>query len=138
MRFDLRMFGEEKDQRQALLDATRDAVAGITMMRNRVLVATYAGIAKTAGGIILTNKTLEEGRFQGKVGLVLKKGPMAFRFPDEHASDIPDVGDWVFYRASDATECGVRIVGTARDGVLCRHIHDDHIVGIVDDPELIW
>lgn len=138
MRFDIRQFGEEKDQRQALLDATRDAVAGITMMRNRVLVATYVGLARTPGGIIMPDRTMDESRFQGKVGLVLKKGPMAFRFPDEFESDIPDVGDWVFYRASDATECGLRIVGTHRDGVLCRHIHDDHIVGIVDDPELIW
>jgi len=138
MRFDLREFGDEPDQRQALLDATRDAVAGITLMRNRVLVATFIEPAKTKGGIILTNKTLDESRFQGKVGLVLKLGPMAFKFPDEYASDVPSVGDWVFYRPSDATECGVKIVGTVRDGVLCRHIHDDNIVGIIDGPELVW
>lgn len=140
MRFDVRSFAEEKDQRQALLDATCDAVAGMTLLRNRVLVATFIEPARTAGGIIKPDRTLDESRFQGKVGLVLKLGPMAFEFDDpEHLrSEKPRVGDWIFYRASDATECGIRITGTARDGVICRYIHDDLVVGIVDDPQSIW
>lgn len=138
MKFDIRSFAEEKDQRQALLDATREAISHIDLMRNRVLVATYVEPAKTAGGIILPDRALDESRFQGKVGLILKMGPMAFRFPDEISSQMPVVGDWIFYRPSDAMEMGVRIVGTARDGVICRQIHDDNVIGIVDNPDLVW
>lgn len=138
MKFDIRSFAEEKDQREALLKATADALGGIELMRNRVLVATYVEPAKTAGGIILPDRALDESRFQGKVGLVLRMGPMAFKFPDEIASTPPVVGDWVFYRPSDAMEMGIRIVGTARDGVICRQIFDDNIIGIVDNPDLVW
>lgn len=137
MQFDLRKYGAAADQRAALLADTAEAVKHIRLMRNRVLVATYVEPERTAGGIILTDKRLDESRFQGKVGLVLKIGPMAFVFPDEIPTEAPNVGDWVFYRASDATECGVKVAGT-RQGVLCRHIHDDNIVGVINDPELIW
>lgn len=138
MRFDIRSFAEEEDQRAALFNATLKACEGIALLRNRVLVATYIEPAKTKGGIILADKTLDESRFQGKVGLVIALGPMAFQFDDPRSSETPSIGDWVFYRASDASECGVKIVGSRRDGVLCRHIFDDQIVGRINDPELIW
>lgn len=137
MRFDIRSFADEDDQREALLKSTKAAVAGIELLRNRVLVATYVGRAKSKGGIIIPNKTLDENRFQGKVGLILKLGPIAFDFGEELAPVKPGVGDWVFYNPSDAGECGVQIVGSDQ-GVLCRRIFDDQIVGIISDPELIW
>lgn len=144
MWFDTGAWARATNPRAAFLDATRESVAKIKLLRNRVLVATFIESEVSKGGIIKPPKTLDESRFQGKVGLVLKLGPMAFEFDDpEHLrSEKPRVGDWIFYRASDATECGVKINSERwpnhGTGVLCRHIHDDLVVGIVDDPESIW
>ncbi len=131
MQLNLREIAGAKDQRAAILEATAKAVEGIDVLRNRVLVATYVIPEKTAGGIIRIDRTIEESRFQGKVGLILKKGPMAFKFDDTHMGTEPQVGQWVFYRAADTWECGIA-------GISCRFIHDDFIMGGVIDPESIW
>jgi len=132
MNLDLERFGGAADQRAEFLKATAKALAGLKIMRNRVLVGTHVQRAKSAGGIIIPNRTLQESRFQGKVGLVLAKGPMAFKFPDECPSPEPEVGEWVFYRASDTWECGLG------EDAPVRFVFDDSIVGIVENPEMIW
>lgn len=135
MKMNLREIAAASDQRAAILEATASAVKGIDVLRNRVLVATYIVPEKTRGGIIRPDRNLDESRYQGKVGLVLKKGPSAFKFDDksdrEHPGVEPEVGDWVFYRAADTWETGIA-------GLSCRFIHDDLIVGRVADPESIW
>lgn len=135
MHFDLRKIAAAPDQRAAILEATAKAVDGIEVMRNRILLATYVVPEKTAGGIIRVDKNLDESRFQGKVGLILKKGPAAFKFnedmDDAYPSIEPDVGDWVFYRAADTWECGIA-------GISCRIAFDDYVIGRVADPESIW
>lgn len=131
MKLNLREIAGATDQRAAIIDATAEALQGIDVMRNRVLVATYVIPEKTSGGIIRIDKQLDESRFQGKVGLVLKKGPAAFKFDDDNPSIEPEVGEWVFYRASDTWECGI-------SGVSCRFIYDDLVMGRVNDPESIW
>lgn len=135
MKLNLREIAAASDQRAAILAATASAVKDIDVMRNRVLIATYVIPEKTAGGIIRIDKALDESRFQGKVGLILKKGPGAFKFDStmdiNHPSVEPDIGEWVFYRAADTWECGI-------SGVSCRFIYDDLIVGRVSDPDSIY
>lgn len=101
----------------------------------RVLVAT-APSPDRKGLILFTDKAKEEGRWQGKVGLVLKLGENAAecdpRYPSyEWKGAKPEVGKWVFYRTSDAWE-------TAIGGVSCRVIWDSDIVGEVTDIEAIY
>lgn len=135
MKLNLREIAAASDQRAAILAAVATAVEGVDVMRNRVLIATYVIPEKTSGGIIRIDKALDESRFQGKVGLILKKGPGAFKFDSAmdlaHPSIEPEVGDWVFYRAADTWECGIA-------GVSCRFIYDDLIVGRVSDPDSIY
>jgi len=123
------------DQRAAILEAVAGKLDGLDVMRNRVLVATYVMPEKTSGGIIRIDKTRDEGRFQGKAGLILKKGPAAFKFDTPMDKDYPSVepavGDWVFYRAADTWECGLV-------GLYCRFIYDDMIVGRISNPEMVW
>lgn len=68
-----------------------------------ILVAIYKMPEQTQGGIILTAKTRDENIYQGKVGLVVKKGPMAFKDTETLKFEGQDVavGDWVVFRPSD-------------------------------------
>lgn len=138
MKINLRKFAfEPEQQRAAVLEATAAAVEQMVgPFRNRLLVAVFIQPERTKSGLILPDKTLDEAKYQGKAGLVLKLGPMAFNFDDEVQARSPEVGDWVFFRAADAWNCGLSI-GNG-EGVECRVVFDDCVVGVVEDPELIW
>lgn len=104
----------------------------------RVLVATAPSPATLgrSGLLIATDKHKDEGRWQGKVGLVLKLGTTAFecdpRYPSyEWKGPKPKVGDWVYYRTSHASERGI-------GGISCRMVFDAEIEGTVLDPEAIF
>jgi co-chaperonin GroES (HSP10) len=118
-------------QKEAIIEATREAVAGFDVFRNRILVATYVAPEKTKGGILLPDKTVTESRYQSKVGLVLKLGPIAFEFEGEAVPVRPDVGDWIIFRTADTGEIGLA-------GVSCRIVHDDLVIGRVQNPDTIW
>lgn len=121
------------DAKAELLKQVGD-LSGLSLPNDMVLLATYIEPEKTKGGIILVQKTIDEGRYQGKVGLVLKKGPTAFKFTQggfAYEGDVPEVGDWVVYRLSDAWES---LIG----GVSCRFIDSDLIKAITNDPTIIY
>lgn len=125
-------------------------VAGVQLLRNRVLVATYIRPEKTSGGIIRPDATREEDKWQGKAGLILAVGPDAFNFEEvrEEVADgmaeedararhnIPKVGDWVFFRGSDTWDSGLQVAPGV--GAHCRFIFDDCIIGRIEDPSTIW
>lgn len=125
-----------KDPKKALIEQIGElAIRGYRLMEDDVLLATYVRPEKTKGGIILTAKTKDEDRFQGKVGLLLKKGPAAFKYDKSGAftyeGDPPEINDWVVYRPSDGWEI-------ALNGVSCRLIRSCMLRGVVNDPETIW
>jgi len=101
--------------------------------RYRVLVAQYIRPEKTLGGIYLADKTLQEDRFQGKVGLVLALGADAFA--DFAESERAALGDWIIYDPADAAEL---FIGDGKSGTPCRIIEDVAIKGACDDPTSIY
>lgn len=140
-------------------------IAGVQLLRNRVLVATYIRPEKTSGGIIRPDATREEDKWQGKAGLVLAVGPSAFDFDEvrelktellasgygetspghedrlagneaRRQMHIPRVGDWVFFRGSDTWDSGLQVAPGV--GAHCRFIFDDCIIGRIEDPSTIW
>jgi co-chaperonin GroES (HSP10) len=120
-----------EDPREKLLAAFGD-ISGAEIFHNQVLVAVYIAPEKTKGGIIRPQTNIDEDRYQGKVGLILKCAPRAFE-PDpkwQWPDDI-GVGDWVFYRISDT-------VAATLNGQACRLIDDVDIKGRVDHPDLVW
>ena len=142
MRTNLRAIAEAatQDPRKALLDCA-GPLTDYTVFHNLVLVATYIPPEKTSGGIILADRSLAEARFQGKVGLVLKCGPLAFK--DDTMAKFGgvtiEVGDWVLYRPSDGIELFIKDhMGLKNDGLACRLIEDSLIKGGVSDPSLIY
>lgn len=105
----------------------------IAVMNNQVLVAIWMRPEITKGGIILTDKTLDEDKYQGKVGFVLKKGPLAFVSDANHDFAGQDVteGECILYRASDGFAVDI-------NGVHCRLLEDVHIRATVRDPSVIY
>lgn len=141
MRVNLRAIAQaaEHDPRQALLDSA-GPLTDYSIFHNLVLVATYVPPEKI-GSIIVPDRSMAEARFQGKMGLVLKCGPLAFK--DDAVAKFGGVtvepGDWVLYRPSDGIELFIKDwKGLANDGLSCRLIEDSLIKGRVTDPALIY
>ncbi len=126
------------DPKGAVLGAVGD-ISGFEPFHNLILVATYVQPEKTKGGIILIDNTLAEDRFQGKVGLVLRIGPIAFQ--DDNVNKFGGItvapGDWVLYQASDGFEMFF-VDQNGRDGTPCRLLADTNIKARLADPKLIY
>ena len=103
MRVNLRAIAQaaNSDPKQALI-ASAGPLTDYEVFHNLVLVATYVPGEKI-GSIIVPDKTLAENRFQGKMGLVLKCGPLAFK--DDENVKFGGISiephDWVLFRPSD-------------------------------------
>ena len=114
-------------------------ISGLELFGDQVMVATYTRPEMTAGGIILTDSALQQDRFQSKVGLVLKLGPLAFK--DDAVNGVffgganVAVNDWVFFRPAD----GMEFFSEDRTGgVPCRVFRDRDIKGRLSDPSAVW
>ena len=81
----------------------------------------------------MADETTEQDKYQGKVGLVVKKGPSAFK--DETGRWFKDadvnVGDWVVFRPSDGWSVAI-------NGQPCRLMDDVVIRGRVQHPDSVW
>lgn len=122
----------EGDPRDELMKSVGD-LSRIKLFNNHVLCAVYKRPEKTKSGIYLTDNTRKEDEYQGKVAVVLKKGPMAFQ-DDANTSfngqDV-EVGDWVVFRVSDGWQVTV-------NGVLCRMLQDIQIRMTIDSPDVVF
>ena len=127
------------DPKEALLEAIAD-LDEFDVFHNLILLATYIAPEKTSGGIIMPDRSILEGRFQGKIGLVLKLGPLAFQ--DDAIAKFGGVivspGDWAIYNPSDAGELFLRHRTERGQGVPCRLIEDSLIKGRVADPAFVY
>jgi co-chaperonin GroES (HSP10) len=115
-------------------------IEDIEIFHNQILVATYIRPEKTLGGLILPNSTRDEDKYQGKVGLVIAKGPEAFvddtitQFRGQNVN----IGDWIFYRMSDGWQFTIKGNPT-RDNPKgewhCRMLIDRDIKGKIPHPD---
>ena len=108
-------------------------VDSVEVFNNQVLVAVYMRPEKTKSGIYLTSGTRDEDKIQGKVGLVLKKGPQAFVDPSNNWFEGIDISldDWVFFRPSDGWSVTI-------NNVVCRMLDDTNIRGRIQAPDQVW
>ncbi len=122
----------ETDPRAEILREVEDFMPGISVMGARILVAPYIRPSQTRGGIYLSDNTKAEDKYQGKVGLVLALGPLAFKDDDSHRFGriTPRVGDWIVYSVGDtfAFELGRR---------RCRAVEDVDVHLIIQAPDII-
>jgi hypothetical protein len=141
MRANLRAIAQaaSHDPKRALLDSAGPCT-DYEVFHNLVLVATYIPGEKI-GSIIVPDRTLSENRFQGKMGLVLKCGPLAFKDDSmaKFGGMTVEPGDWILFRPSDGLELFIKdYMGQKNDGLSCRLIEDSLIKGRVTDPSLIY
>jgi len=121
------------DPKEALIKEVGD-LSAVQVMSNRLLVAIYIAPEKMKSGLIRAPQTIAEDIFQGTVGLVVKKGGMAFK--DDDASKTyfygqdAKVGEWVVFRPGDAKRIQL-------NGVDCRFVEDIMIDMIVAEPEIV-
>jgi co-chaperonin GroES (HSP10) len=128
----------EEDPKQVLLDALDGQHKGAVIPKligkgaRFVLVATAPEPEKRSG-FIMTSKTIDEGRFQGKIGLVLRIGNGAFKYDGsyEYEGDVPQIGDWVLFKPSQGWEVAI-------NGVPCRWVDSDNLVAVVNDIGAIY
>src|ERR1035437_2510835 len=78
----IEIVSNSKDPKQAIIDTIGD-LSGVEVIGDLVLIGIYIRPEKTAGGIIRPTANVQEDVWQGKVGLVLKWGPNAFRNPED-------------------------------------------------------
>lgn len=121
----------EVGAREELL--ARIKVAIPQMMGARVLVATYMRPEKTRSGLYLPDKARGEDAYQGKVGLVIGMGPLAFHTEDGQpwTGRNPKQGDWVLFNIGDTRRLML-------DEVECRWLDDVHVAGIVENPDEVY
>ena len=97
----------------------------------RILVLPHRGQGKTKGGVILSDKTVEETQIATNVGLVLAMGPDAYhdkeRFPN---GPWCKKNDWVIFARYAGSRLNI-------EGGELRILNDDEILGTTDDPESI-
>jgi len=105
---------------------------GIKLSGAQVLVATYIHPEKTKSGLYLTAKSRDEDKYQGKCGLVLKMGPLAFVETEKlkFGGYKSEINNWVWYRPMDGYALSV-------NGVHCRVLDDVEIKGDIDHPDII-
>jgi len=115
-----------EDPKNEIWKAVGD-LSDFQLFGNEVLVAIYIRPQKTSSGIFLTDNYRDEDKWQGKVGLVLKKGGTSL----VESTDMVDVNDWVLFRPSDGW-------GLTVNGVMCRLLDDRVIRGRPLKPDTIY
>lgn len=122
----------DADPRAEILREVDEFLPGISVMGARLLVAPYIRPNQTRGGIFLSDNTKAEDKYQGKVGLVLALGPLAFKDDENHRFGhiTPMVGDWIVYSVGDtfAFELGKR---------RCRAVEDVDVHLIIQAPDIV-
>lgn len=127
----------KSDPRGFLLDRWEFLKDHIKPFHNWVITATYflPDYLETASGhkLFLPDKTHDEALWQGKVGMVVAKGPLAFK-DDEHVKfegqDV-EIGDWVMYDVLEGRQFTI-------ERLHCRRLKDTQVVAWVKDPTVIY
>ena len=119
--------------KQEIFDSFHGALDGVDVHKALVLVKIFERDRMAKGSKILTPEaTRKEDVYQGRVGLVLRVGPLAFT----NSKDVDfggkkaEVGDWVWFSPANSTRLKI-------NGVECRQIEDVNIDGKVEDPYVL-
>lgn len=128
----------ESDPAKALMKLVGKEVKEFELYGNSILLAVYKRPKEARYGTLkleLADATRKEDEYQGKVCMVLKKGPMAF-VDDErvqfNGQDVK-VGDWVVIRPSE----GWALTLTTNQ-VLCRMVTESAIRMKIPTPDAVW
>lgn len=105
----------------------------IDIFANQVLIGVYKRPERTKSGLILSDITRDEDEHQGKVGLVLKKGPQAYVDSDDYRfseDEKVNIGDWAVMWVTDGRKIKI-------NEQLCRVVKDVEIRMRVPKPDVV-
>jgi|TARA_E500000318_G_scaffold55089_1_gene51243 chaperonin GroES len=95
----------------------------------RILVLPFKAKEKTKGGVILTDKTVEDSQLSASVAMVLAVGDDAYQDKEKFPNGPwCKQGDWVVFGRYAGSRMKI-------DGGEVRLLNDDEILGTVDNPE---
>lgn len=130
------------DPRQQITEAAEPWVKNIKIRPYDVMLAMYlrdkvVGEKITLSGIHLPDNgvgTLKEDLYQGKVGLVMKVGSLAFTDESDHRWQdfTPSVGDWVVINVGDTFSFDVP------GGWRIRIVDENLVRAIIPAPDMVW
>ena len=129
----MREIADSADDPKRMLFKALGPLGDSIVLHSQVLVAGYVRPGKTKGGIFLTDRAVEEDRFQGNIGMVIALGKGAFKDDPvaKFHGDSLKVGDWVLYLPADGVALAIREVP-------CRLFQDTRILMKVDNPEIYY
>ena len=97
----------------------------------RLLVLPFTPKDKTAGGLIISQESLDRLRIATNCGYVLKIGPLAYHDKEKYPTGPwCKKGDWVIF----ARYAGSRL---PIEGGEVRILNDDEVLGTIPDPESV-
>jgi hypothetical protein len=133
----------EKDPAEEIWDELKDLLPLVMKIGGAdVLVAVYKRPerVRAPGGMsfILPDKTRDEDDVQGVSGLILKMGPLAYKYEktlawyvdDDGNPDPPKIGDWVTF---DIKTTHPMLLGKR----MCRLVHDQYIRAVIARPDIV-
>lgn len=123
---------QAKNVRQAIIDSAGD-LSRENILGDLVLVGTYIRPEKTEGGIFRPDSNIAEDEYQGKVGLVLKSGPLAYADweDNDHKGENAKPGSWVVYSVKDGWAITI-------NGTPCRLVPYDKLRMKISDPSVVF
>ena len=126
------VMAHDTDPKQVLLDELGDII-DVEIFHNQILCAVYIRPNRTKSGIFLTDSTVDEDRYQSKVGLIIKRGPDAFvDDTNRWFNNVTlDMHDWIVFRPSDGWSVTV-------NNVICRILDDTNVRGRIQQPDQVW
>lgn len=122
---------QSKDAKKTIFDMVGD-LNDIEVIGDTVLVGIFIRPEKTSGGIWRPTSNVQEDVWQGKVGLVLKWGPDAFRNPETGGlyPQSAGIGEWCVFKVGDGWSVNI-------NDYPCRLVRDVAIRMKVKDPSII-
>lgn len=126
-----------EDPKEFLLSRCALAMENSEYTRDWVVCATYylPAFHVMANGqrIHRAQSTQDEALWQGKVGLIIGMGPLAFKDEGElkFGGQKFEVGDWVQWDIHDARQFTI-------NRIHCRFMKDVQIIARVKDPRMVY
>lgn len=118
------------EAKKAIFNQVASSLDGVEVIGDMVLVGVYIRPEKV-GSIYRPQTNVQEDVWQGKVGVVLKWGPDAFRAEDGAVYDqAVAVGEWGVFRVGDGWQMHI-------NDYPCRLVKDTNFRLKVKDPSII-
>jgi len=136
------------DPKQEIIGDSAGLLAAFQIRPYDVLLVMYqreliAGDKRLRSGLFLSDNgvgTLREDAYQGKVGLVMKVGSLAFTDEVDHKWEgfTPAVGDWIVINVADTFGFELPAAQGRTQGRKVRIVDENLVRAIVPEPDVVW